>query len=78
MYEIFAYLQAGLKKVQIARQVNVDRSTIHREIERNKDMRSGRYNPELAQRKRDARMHGRNHFKKMDDTMKALVVSSSI
>ncbi len=53
--------------------VAVDRSMITRELNRNKDMRNGKYNPELAQRKRDARMCGRNHFRKMDDSMKELV-----
>ena len=62
-----------MKKSEIARRLNFDRSTITRELNRNKDMRSGKYNPDLAQRKRDARMCGRNHFRKMDDAMKELV-----
>lgn len=60
-------------KSEIARRLNVDRSTIKREIDRNKDLRSGKYNPELAQRKRDGRMRGRNHYTKMTDAMKGLV-----
>jgi len=35
-YKIEAYLQAGMKKDEIARSVSVHRSTLYRELRRNK------------------------------------------
>jgi IS30 family transposase len=69
-YEISALLQAGHGKSYIAEKLKVHESTIRREIKNNCDKRSGEYNPELAQRKSEARMSSRNHFTKMDDAMK--------
>ena len=56
-------------KSYIAEKLKVHESTIRREIKNNCDKRSGEYNPELAQRKSEARMSSRNHFTKMDDAM---------
>ena len=69
-YEISVLLQAGHGKSYIAEKLKVHESTIRREIKNNCDKRSGEYNPELAQRKSEARMSSRNHFTKMDDAMK--------
>lgn len=68
-YEISAYIQAGLKQKEIAARIGVHPSTISRELRRNCDMRSGKYNPELANRKHDSRMKDRNHFSKMNEGM---------
>ena len=57
-------------KSYIAEKLKVHESTIRREIKNNCDKRSGEYNPELAQRKSEARMSSRNHFTKMNDAMK--------
>lgn len=72
-YEIYAYKQAELSNPEIAERLGVDRSTIYREYKRNCDKRSGKYKPDLANRKRDKRMNGRNHAMKMDDVMKARI-----
>lgn len=72
-YEIYAYKQAGLSKSEIAEHLGVHRSTIYREFERNCDKRSCEYRPDLANRKRDKRMKGRNHAMKMDVGMKAKI-----
>ena len=60
-------------KKRIARRLNVHRSTITRDLQRNSDLRNGNYNPALAERKHAARMSKRNHFTKMDDAMKQLI-----
>ena len=58
-YDIFLKLQNGLSKTEIAKLLGVHRSTISRELKRNCDKRSGKYNPELAQRKATERLKQR-------------------
>jgi len=72
-YEISAYLSTGMQKSEIARRIGVHRSTISRELQRNCDGRSGNYKPELAQRKSVKRLHGRRHYQKFTDSLKAQV-----
>lgn len=50
-YNISAYLQSGKTINQIALLLGVHRSTVWREVHRNKDKRNGSYRPELAQKK---------------------------
>lgn len=52
-YAISKMLQVPMSKKDIAEAIGVDRSNIYREIKRNCDSRSGKYNPDLAQRKAD-------------------------
>ena len=54
-YAISKMLQVPMSKKDIAEAIGVDRSNIYREIKRNCDSRSGKYNPDLAQRKADKR-----------------------
>ena len=50
-YDIFLKIQKGLSQAEIAKSIGVNRSTISREIRRNCDKRSGKYEPGLAHRK---------------------------
>lgn len=50
-YEIGALLANGFKQNAIAEHVGVSQSTISRELKRNSDQRSRKYDPALAQRK---------------------------
>lgn len=54
-YTIFAMLQIGYTQIEIAKTIEVDKSTVSRELRRNCDMRSGKYIMDLAQRKADKR-----------------------
>ena len=56
-YAISKMLQVPMSKKDIAEAIGVDRSNIYREIKRNCDSRSGKYNPDLAQRKADKRIY---------------------
>ncbi len=60
-YTIFAMLQIGYKQKEIAQTIQVDKSTISRELRRNCDMRSGKYLVELAQRKANKRKVDKRH-----------------
>lgn len=48
-YALKAYLQCGVSKREIANQLGVHKSTIYRELQRNK-RKSGSYNPDFAQK----------------------------
>ena len=54
-YQISGLKKAGMKQVQIAREVGVDKSTISRELRRNQGQRGWR--PKQAQTLRDERKH---------------------
>ena len=54
-YKISALIELGTTKTKIAEILGRDRSTIHRELHRNSDNRSGKYKAELADRKSKAR-----------------------
>ena len=58
-YDLYTNLQNKLSQTQIANLIGVNKSTISREIRRNCDMRSGKYNPQLAQRKAENRIKQR-------------------
>jgi len=62
-YTIFVLLQKGYSQKKIAETIGKDKSTISRELRRNCDKRSGKYNPELAQKKYEQRQH-QKHKKK--------------
>lgn len=48
-YKISAFIEAGLNKTQIAQKLNVHKSTITREIQRNGYGRYRNYKPRIAQ-----------------------------
>ena len=52
-YQIYAFLKAGFSQSHIARQLGVDRSTIWREVNRNRGQRG--YRPKQAQQFAEAR-----------------------
>ena len=72
-YYISAYLQSGKAINEIAIILGVHRSTIWREIHRNKDQRNGVYKAELAQRKYRNRLQSRLHHVKFTSDLKLQV-----
>ena len=72
-YNISAYLQSGKTINQIPLLLGVHRSTVWREVHRNKDKRNGSYRSELAQKKYKNRMQSRNHYVKFTDDLKVQV-----
>ena len=72
-YEIFALLQSGKSQKDIGIQLNVNKSTISREISRNSDGRNKSYKPDLAHRKYMKRIKGRTHFHKFDSSLQQIV-----
>jgi IS30 family transposase len=60
-YTISQMLQKGYKKVEIARVIGVDKSTITREVKRNADGRNGAYRFDLAHRKAQERKRSKPH-----------------
>jgi IS30 family transposase len=55
-YEISAMLQAGMSRKEICEKTGRDKSVLSRELRRNCDGRTGKYNPGLAQRKYERRL----------------------
>lgn len=72
-YNISAYLQSGKSETEIANIIGVHRSTISREIRRNRDKRNGVYKPELAHAKYKHRIGSRRHFVRFTDDLKLQV-----
>lgn len=60
-YAICTMLQIPMTQKEIAKAIGVDKSTISRELNRNCDMRSGKYVMDLAQRKADKRKSEKRH-----------------
>jgi IS30 family transposase len=55
-YEISAMQEAGMTRKEICEKIGKDKSVLSRELRRNCDKRTGKYNPELAQRKYEQRL----------------------
>lgn len=72
-YNISAYLQSGKSINEISFLVGVHRSTVWREIHRNRDSRNGIYKAELAQHKYKSRMRYRNHHVKFTSELRTQV-----
>ena len=72
-YAISKMLQVPMSKKDIAEAIGVDRSNIYREIKRNCDSRSGKYNPDLAQRKADKRKFEKKRKEVFTQAMKKRV-----
>ncbi|MFI3303233.1 MAG: helix-turn-helix domain-containing protein, partial [Rikenellaceae bacterium] len=69
-YTIFAMLQTGYTQKEIAETIKVNKSTISRELRRNCDKRSGKYNNDLAHRKAQGRKKGKPHAQKLTYKMR--------
>lgn len=72
-YKIEALVKAGLKKSQIAIQLGVDRSTIYRELKRNKQKRGG-YNGSFAQELSLERKERFSVQRKMNPSMEKYII----
>jgi IS30 family transposase len=73
-YEISALKQAGKTKKEICEIIGKDKSVISRELRRNCDLRSGAYNPELAQRKYTKRMKEKPKHIRFTEEVKQKVI----
>lgn len=71
-YQIKAYLKCGKSKTFIAKALEVHKTTIYREINRNSTKRGG-YNPDYAQELAVERKERFKHIRKFDDTTKKIV-----
>ena len=72
-YKLEALVKAGLKKSQIAIQLGVDRSTIYRELKRNKQKRGG-YNGSFAQELSIERKERFSVQRKMNPSMEKYII----
>lgn len=72
-YKLEALVKAGLKKSQVATQLGVDRSTVYRELKRNKSKRGG-YNGAFAQELSEERKERFSTQRKMNITMEKFIV----
>ena len=70
-YELQAYLQAGIKKDEIAHKLGVHRSSLCRELRRNKWNPSDVYDAAYAQYRYELRKEQRVHSKKFTTYMEA-------
>lgn len=70
-YELQAYLQAGIKKDEIAHKLGVHRSSLYRELRRNKWNPSDVYDAAYAQYRYELRKEQRVHSKKFTTYMEA-------
>jgi IS30 family transposase len=73
-YEISAMLQAGVRKKIICERIRRDKSVISRELSRNMDCRTGKYNPDLAQRKYEQRQKTKPKFIHFTEEIKQKVI----
>ena len=71
-YKISWMLERKTSKTQIAKEIGVDRTTIHREIKRNRNRNSKVYDPNLAHEKYKRRMHEKPKRVRFTDEMKQL------
>lgn len=72
-YAISILLQGDepMSLTKIAKKIGVNKSTVSRELKRNRDKRSKcKYNPDLAQRKADKRMKERHHVTTFTEDMR--------
>lgn len=72
-YTIGVLLERGESKSEIAEAIGKDRSVVHREIERNKDGRSGKYSANLAERKYRKRIKEKPRHRRFTEEIKARV-----
>ena len=72
-YQISDLHGTGHSQGKIADQLGVHKSTVSRELSRNRDGRSGAYRPELAQRKREERQKAKPKKKRFTAAIKEYV-----
>lgn len=72
-YTISVMHEQGYKQIEIAKAVSKVKSTISRELKRNCDKRSGKYNWQLAQRKHENRQGQKPKHTRFTDEVKELV-----
>ncbi len=72
-YTIYVMLQNGHSQKEIAEIISKDKSTISREIRRNRDKRNGVYKPELAQKKYNQRQKEKPKKKYFTEEIKVYV-----
>ncbi len=71
-YALKAYLECGITKIEVARRLGVDRSTVYRELKRNGSKRGG-YNPDFAQELTEERKERFSNNRKFDINKQKLV-----
>ena len=74
-YEISALLQAGKSRKEICAIIDKDKSVLSRELRRNCDRRSGKYNACLAQRKYEERLYTKPKRIHFTEEVKTLVIN---
>jgi len=74
-YKISVLLEFKTPKKEIAEQLGRNRSTVYRELKRNADKRSGKYNAELAQRKAVKRHKQKVKHEVFTDVMEDFICS---
>lgn len=71
-YKISWMLEKEMSKTQISKELGVDRSTIYRELDRNRNRNSKAYDPELAHQKYKKRMHEKPKHIRFTEKMQQL------
>ena len=71
-YKISWMQEKKMSKTQISKELGVDRSTICRELDRNRNRNSKAYDPELAHQKYKKRMREKPKHLRFSDEMKQL------
>lgn len=71
-YKLSWMLENKFSKTLIASELHVNRSTVHRELDRNGNKNTGVYDPKLAQQKYKKRMRKKPKSARFTDKMKAL------
>lgn len=74
-YTISVLLTQGMSQRFIAASINRSPSVISREIKRNCDGRSGKYNADLAQRKCESRHELKPKYRRLDEEMKDYIIA---
>lgn len=74
-YTIFVMRQNDFSKAKIASAIGVHKSTIGRELQRNKDEKSGIYDWTIAQRKSSERQQTRARFHRLTEEMHETIVT---
>jgi len=72
-YTIASMLSQGYRQSEIAKVIDKDKSVVSREVNRNKDQRSGNYRSDLAQRKSISRQSYKSKPRKFNAEIKAYV-----
>lgn len=72
-YTIFSMREKNFSKTVIANMIGVHKSTVSRELSRNKDEKTGRYEWSKAQEKSEERQKKRYRYRKLTGTMKDMI-----